>query len=78
MKATEKIAAQITATEEKLAKLKADLKASQRVEADAEQRAVFAKLKSSGLSLADVEAFLASRASDHDAHVQAYHKNRGE
>lgn len=61
MKSTDKIAAAIAATEARLVSLKADLKAARKQEADAEQRALFCKIKSHGLSAADLDAFIASR-----------------
>lgn len=63
MKSSEKIAVDIAATESKLARLKSNLKLAQKAEAEAERETVFAKLKASNLSLADLDAFISSKQS---------------
>jgi hypothetical protein len=64
MKSSEKIAADIATTEARLAKLKSNLKQAQKAEADAERETIFAKLKASNLSLADLDAFIATKTGE--------------
>lgn len=62
MKTTEKILAEIKKTEEKLSRLRANLRDSQKADAASERDKIYLKMKAAGLSLDDIEVFISSRA----------------